>query len=620
MKIAIGLFVGLVVMLLLAPLWGVLAALAFDGVVWTGQLVSTGRLTDGMLAFRAGVIIGGALAVLSLLRVAWVDRDWSYVFAALLLVVGFSLLLIATGKSPLRSVPATTTPEDAGNTLITQGAGPPEWHSRSAYERDAAAKVVEIARAGARGNLQQADVAMEELGRWSSQRLRASSRSERLDHDMAKTRFYAVLDADPDPGNAPGLRRAYGEAVTAMWAAVPDVGVGGVQLLAHRQKQLNSAMRLHAASAESANPDASLNTQLGEIVSLQEALLSYEPNTPALWESYAAMVVDSDEELAFGALVTAEQLLHKRSAEPAQPALIETYQRMMRTELQLHASLLPDTSIARLRILKARVAALPWVTVRGNTHEGESDGHGRTRASSEQALPQARGVVTGRGLKADGLLSPPSVPNMFASRGEVIADLPASGFAAMQSAVTLPYSGVAEETYLVLAIDVLKGGVITSVLIEHSSGDPALDAQARNAARGWRPVGGIAPSGERRRVAVVFKPAQKPVEIEQPAVERPEGVSTSQFLGMLLAAKARSNPVRYPRQGLSEPAEGRVLLSITLSGDGRVQAVQIVESSGSTALDKAARDAALRWHVRPGASTADVDLITLRLPVEFRSR
>lgn len=619
MKIAIGLLVGLVVVLLLAPLWGLLAALAFDGISWVGALLSSGRPSDGVLAFRAGVILGGLVALGSLLRVAWLDRDVGYLAASVLVVVVFSLVLLGTGRVPPRAVPVVATSMEAVDAMSGRRSGDVAWYSRSAYERDAADKVVEIARAAARGNREDANAALQELRRWSNQRQLPPSQQQRLEYERAKDRFQAGLRAMGDPANAADGRRERGLALEAMWEAMPDAALSGIQLLSHRLGDLGTALRLRAATDASVASDTALDTRLRDVLSLQEALLGYQPMTPVLWESYASMIVDSDEELAFGALVIAQMLERDSAGAGTQPSLVQTYQRMIRTELQLHAGRLPESSIQRLAILSSRVAVLPWDANVDNTQASNVDELISSRARAEQAMQEALSVATGRGLMAEPPPSPPSPPNLSASRGEVVVDLPASGFAAMHAPVTLPWSGVAKETYLVLAIDVLKGGAISSVLIEHSSGDVALDTQARNGARYWRAVGAVAASGERRRVAVVFKPAPKQAETAPPIVERPEGVGASEFLGTLVAAKARSNPVRYPRQALDISAEGRVLLWITVSGGGRVQAVDIAQSSGNAALDKAARDAALAWHVSPGGATSDVDKVTLQVPVVFNS-
>lgn len=618
MKIAIGLLVALVVMLLLAPLWGLFAALAFDGIVWVGSQLSSGTPRDGMLAFRAGVILGGLAAVASLLRVAWLDRDVGYLAAAVLAMVVFSLVLFGTGKAPARNVSSSIMSMDTVEAASGRRPDDIAWYSRSAYERDAAEKVVEIARDAARGNREEANAALQELRRWSNQRQLPPRQQQRLEYERAKERFLAGFRATDDPANAADARRERGLALEAMWAAMPEVTFSGMQLLTHRLGELGTALRLRTATDAADAPAPSLDTRLRDIVSLQEALLGYQPMTAALWENYAAIVVDSDEELAFGALVTAEMLTRGDGAAGAQPSLVQTYHRMIRTELQLHVNRLPETSAQRLAILSSRVAVLPWEENGGSAQAPNPDALASDRLRAERALPEALPVATGRGLLAEPPPSPPSPPSLFASRGEVVVDLPVSGFAAMHAPVTLPPSGVVKETYLVLAIDVLKSGAISSVLIEHSSGDPALDTRARNAARYWRAVGGVAAAGERRRVAVVFKPAPKQADTEPAIAERPEGVGASEFLGMLVAAKARSNPVRYPRQALNASAEGRVLLSITLSGRGRVQTVDIAQSSGHAALDKAARDAALGWHVSPGAATSEVDTVTLQVPVEFR--
>jgi protein TonB len=89
---------------------------------------------------------------------------------------------------------------------------------------------------------------------------------------------------------------------------------------------------------------------------------------------------------------------------------------------------------------------------------------------------------------------------------------------------------------------------------------------------------------------------------------------------MVPAKAERGNfPPAYPRAAAVRGEHGTVKLRIHVGADGGVTAVDVVESSGSAALDKAARDAILKWRYQPaqdanGNPAADV----VDLSVEFQ--
>jgi protein TonB len=58
-------------------------------------------------------------------------------------------------------------------------------------------------------------------------------------------------------------------------------------------------------------------------------------------------------------------------------------------------------------------------------------------------------------------------------------------------------------------------------------------------------------------------------------------------------------PPDYPAASRERGEEGEVLLSIHILADGFPDSVVVTKSSGYPALDKAARDAVLRWHFIP---------------------
>jgi len=61
----------------------------------------------------------------------------------------------------------------------------------------------------------------------------------------------------------------------------------------------------------------------------------------------------------------------------------------------------------------------------------------------------------------------------------------------------------------------------------------------------------------------------------------------------------RNQPPAYPVQAARLGAAGTVALVVHVSAQGLPQDVVVANSSGSTALDRAARNAVLRWHFTP---------------------
>ncbi len=76
-------------------------------------------------------------------------------------------------------------------------------------------------------------------------------------------------------------------------------------------------------------------------------------------------------------------------------------------------------------------------------------------------------------------------------------------------------------------------------------------------------------------------------------------VSGSAIVAAKLDAGFRNFPPHYPPAAAARNEEGTVDLLIHVAPSGDASSVDIVESSGYTVLDEAARDAVLRWHFNP---------------------
>ena len=76
----------------------------------------------------------------------------------------------------------------------------------------------------------------------------------------------------------------------------------------------------------------------------------------------------------------------------------------------------------------------------------------------------------------------------------------------------------------------------------------------------------------------------------------------------------------YPAAAKRAGEEGRVLLRVLVSADGRAQAVEIARSSGSELLDQAALDAVRRWRFVP-ARRGEADVAAhVQVPIVFSLR
>ena len=76
----------------------------------------------------------------------------------------------------------------------------------------------------------------------------------------------------------------------------------------------------------------------------------------------------------------------------------------------------------------------------------------------------------------------------------------------------------------------------------------------------------------------------------------------------------------YPLSARRAGIEGEVVLRVTVSADGEARAVEIARSSGSEALDEAARKAIARWRFRPAQRAGIAVDGTATIPVRFTLR
>ena len=85
-----------------------------------------------------------------------------------------------------------------------------------------------------------------------------------------------------------------------------------------------------------------------------------------------------------------------------------------------------------------------------------------------------------------------------------------------------------------------------------------------------------------------------------------------------LDAKARNREPVYPPEAVRLAEQGAVVLMVHVSRQGLADGVDVLETSGFAVLDRAARDAVVRWHFLPAVSDGRPVPFDMTLRVVFR--
>ncbi|MBB1472059.1 energy transducer TonB [Luteimonas sp. MC1782] len=160
------------------------------------------------------------------------------------------------------------------------------------------------------------------------------------------------------------------------------------------------------------------------------------------------------------------------------------------------------------------------------------------------------------------------------------------------------------------------------------------DEQApATASPAFRPLPAPPPGGLPADTTLPETP-ESAARIEEPAAraparppEPPPGTET--FAGDSRPAEtglSASSPVpienpgpRYPPNALRRGQSGEVLLRIHVDARGLPAQVEVISSSGSTDLDRAARDAVRRWRFRPAMRDGTPTAGVVNVPILFES-
>lgn len=96
------------------------------------------------------------------------------------------------------------------------------------------------------------------------------------------------------------------------------------------------------------------------------------------------------------------------------------------------------------------------------------------------------------------------------------------------------------------------------------------------------------------------------------------GYSSSGNGAVLIQARYSETPKPiYPENARNEGREGRVLLRVLVDDQGRSKRVEINNSSGSEALDRAAAEAIKRWRFVPARYGDKAVESWIRIPIDF---
>lgn len=124
-----------------------------------------------------------------------------------------------------------------------------------------------------------------------------------------------------------------------------------------------------------------------------------------------------------------------------------------------------------------------------------------------------------------------------------------------------------------------------------------------------------------RSAALETKPAgtvQETVVPTAPDEGEPGGPKDAGEGIVMAAAKIQGAKPHYPLPALKQGLEGTVRLRVTVSADGRVTSVTVVETSGHAILDRAARDDVSRWRFSPARRATGPIASVIEVPIEFK--
>ena len=127
-------------------------------------------------------------------------------------------------------------------------------------------------------------------------------------------------------------------------------------------------------------------------------------------------------------------------------------------------------------------------------------------------------------------------------------------------------------------------------------------------------LGSAADRGEARPTDLGRPPAAPAAPAPPPAPAPPTAIANVE-----VPVPVDSPAPRYPREALRSGESGTVLLRVHVGADGRPTQVDLVESSRSRSLDRAATEAVRRWRFRPAQRNGQPVPGVVQVPIAFNA-
>jgi TonB family protein len=162
---------------------------------------------------------------------------------------------------------------------------------------------------------------------------------------------------------------------------------------------------------------------------------------------------------------------------------------------------------------------------------------------------------------------------------------------------------------VLVQVEVLSDGAAGQVSVSVSSGSGLLDNAALEAVSKWQ----FHPA--KRAGTPIVSSIQVPVRFSLDATDA--AASTGEPASYRAPSYRRLSPPEYPQSAKAQGLQGTTLLQVGVDEAGVVQTVNIVDSTGTDLLDRAASSAVERWTFNPATREGRAVPSQVLVPVQF---
>ena len=114
-------------------------------------------------------------------------------------------------------------------------------------------------------------------------------------------------------------------------------------------------------------------------------------------------------------------------------------------------------------------------------------------------------------------------------------------------------------------------------------------------------------------------PTPQPESDTPPKPAKPPASSPPRYVGKTVAARPLRTPSpAYPSSAAARKIEGTVVLTLSIDSNGKVSGVNMIQSSGNSALDRSAEQGVRHWRFAPALKNGAAVASRLRAPIAFR--